>query len=114
MADNPAKKHKRATKAEHALRIDTIYGFLCDGKSRANILRAAAELWDVSERSTDDYIKAARVKLEDDCRMTREAFMAEALAGYRSIREKATKRGQYMCAKQCLDAQIALVGLDKK
>jgi hypothetical protein len=61
----------------------------------------------------DNYIAEARVKLEEDCRMSREAFMAEALAGYRSLREQAERRGQLMCAKQCLDAQIALVGLGK-
>ena len=114
MADNQAKKRKRATKAEHALRIDTVYGMLCDGKSRANILLTTAELWNVSERTTDDYIAAARERLADDCKMTREAFMAEALAGYRSLREQAERRGQLMCAKQCLDAQIALVGLGKQ
>ena len=113
MADKPAKKHKRATKAEHAQRIATVYGLLCDGKARANILQIADEMWGVSVSSTDDYIAAARARLEEDCRITREAFMAEALAGYRSLREQAERRGQLMCAKQCLDAQIALVGLVK-
>ena len=84
---------------------------LCDGKSRSQILLATAELWDVSERTTDDYLAAARIKLEDDCKLSRQAFMAEALAGYRSLREQAERRGQLMCAKQCLDAQLALVGL---
>ena len=95
------------------MRIATVYGLLCDGKSRANILQIADEMWGVSISSTDDYIAAARTRLEDDCKITREAFMAEALAGYRSLREQAERRGQLMCAKQCLDAQIALVGLAK-
>jgi len=114
VAEKPAKKHKRATKAEHAMRIATVYGLLCDGKSRANILQIADEMWGVSISSADDYIAAARSRLEDDCKITREAFMAEALAGYRSLREQAERRGQLMCAKQCLDAQIALVGLTGK
>ena len=32
---------------------------------------------------------------------------------YDSLRAQAERRGQLMCAKQCLDAQIALVGLAK-
>ena len=104
---------KKPTKNEKLLRVDTVYSMLCDGKSRTDIIRQCAELWDVGERSADNYIAEARVKLEEDCRITREAFMAEAMAGYRSLREQAERRGQLMCAKQCLDAQIALVGLGK-
>ena len=87
---------------------------LCDGKSRTDIIRNCSELWEVGERTADNYIAEARVKLEDDCRMSREAFMAEALAGYRSIREQAERRGQLMCSKQALDAMVQLVGLTGK
>jgi hypothetical protein len=96
------------------MRISTVYGMLCDGNSRTTIIQKTAEIWQISERTSDAYIAEARVKLEEDCRITREAFMAEALAGYRSIREQAERRGQLMCAKQCLDAQTALVGLGSK
>ena len=104
---------KKSTHNEKLLRVDTVYGMLCDGKSRTDILRSCAELWDIAPRMADNYIAEARVKLEEDCRMSREAFMAEALAGYRSLRSQAERRGQLLCAKQCLDAQIALVGLTK-
>ena len=87
---------------------------LCDGNSRTTIIQKTAEIWQISERTTDSYIAEARVKLEEDCRITREAFMAEALAGYRSIREQAERRGQLMVAKTCLDAQTALVGISTK
>ena len=87
---------------------------LCDGNSRSTIIQTSADSWGVSERTTDSYIAEARVKLEEDCRITREAFMAEALAGYRSIREQAERRGQLMVAKTCLDAQTALVGITPK
>ena len=113
MAKKPEKKVGRCTKAQLAQRIDTVYGMLCDGFSRAKIVKLADELWGVCSSSADDYIAKARVMLEEDCRMTREAFMAEAMAGYKSIREQAERRGQLMCAKQCLDAQITLVGLAK-
>ena len=105
---------KKPTKDQKLLRVDTVYGMLCDGKSRTDILRQSAELWDISTRTCDSYIAEARIKLEEDCQLTRQAFMAEALAGYRSLRAQAERRGQLMCAKQCLDAQIALVGLTGK
>ena len=106
---------KRSTKSEKEFRVATIYGLICDGKSNTQIFRFAADEsgWGVSERQVENYIADARKRLELDCQITREAFMAEALAGYRSLREQAERRGQLMCAKQCLDAQIALVGLAK-
>jgi len=96
------------------LRIDTVYGMLCDGKSRTDVLRQCAEVWKVSERMADNYIAKARVLLEDDCRMSREAFMAEALAGYRSIREQAERRGQLMVAKTCVDSMVDLTHIKSK
>ena len=95
------------------LRIDTVYGMLCNGKSRTDILLKCAELWNISERQAENYIARGRAKLEEDCRMTREAFMAEALAGYRSIREQAERRGQLMVAKTCLDSMVDLTSVKK-
>ena len=102
---------KKTSRSEKEFRVATIYGMLCDGKSRTSILQLASETWDVSNRTADSYIQEARVRLEQDCKITREAFMAEALAGYRSIREQAERRGQLMVAKTCLDAQTTLIGL---
>ena len=113
VAERPTKKHKRATKAQHALRIDTVYGMLCDGESRSNILLAAAEMWEVSERTTDDYIAAARKKLEEDSSITREALMAEAFAAYRQLRIASQRRGQMMAALKAVENMTNLAGLNK-
>lgn len=86
---------------------------LCDGKSRSNIILTGSEMWNVTERTMDEYISVARSKLEADCSITREAFMAEALAGYRSLREQAERRGQLMCAKQCIDSMVDLTAIKK-
>ena len=96
------------------LRIDTIYSMLCEGKSRANIILFTAEVWGVTERQTDTYLGEARKKLELECSMSREAFMAEALAGYREIRDSAQRRGQLMCAKQCIDSMVDLTHIKGK
>ena len=106
-----AKRSQKPTKAEKTVRVDTVYGMLCEGIARANIILNCAEMWGVGERTADNYISEARIRLEQDCRMTREAFMAEALAGYREIRSRAEARGQLMVAKTALDAMVDLVGL---
>ena len=87
---------------------------LCKGKSRTDVIQTASELWDVTERTADEYLKVARQQLYDDASMSREAFMAEALAGYRELRSMANARGQLMCSKQCLDSMVSLVGLTAK
>ena len=86
---------------------------LCQGKSRTDVIRVCAEVWQVGERTADEYLAIARAKLEQDCAMSRDAFMAEALAGYRSIREQAEKRGQFMVAKTCLDSMVDLTSVKK-
>ena len=80
-------------------------------RSRTDVIQFAAETWDVSERTGDQYIFDARERLEADCQITREALLAEALAGYRSIRQQAERRGQLMVAKSCLDATLDIVGI---
>ena len=103
----------RSTKAETEQRIAVVYGLLTDGRSRYEIQQYAADEtnWDVHLRTVDVYIKEARERMMKDCEIQREAFMAEALQGYRSIRTQAERRGQFMVAKSCIDAQVALVGL---
>ena len=84
---------------------------LVDGRSRTEILQFSAETWQISERTGDQYIADARDRLFNDAQITREALLAEALAGYRSIRQQAERRGQLMVAKSCLDATLAVVGV---
>ena len=102
---------KKSTKSEKEFRVAAIYGMLVDGRSRTDILQYSAETWQVSERTGDQYIADARKRLEQDCQITREHLLAEALAGYRSIRQQAERRGQLMVAKSCLDATLDIVGI---
>ena len=86
---------------------------LCENKAYTEILRFGTEEsgWGVCERQIDNYIKDARELQRKDCDISREAFMAEALAGYRELKAAASRRGQLMCAKQCLDAMVDLARL---
>jgi hypothetical protein len=104
-------KSKRPTKADKSFRVDAVYSMLVDGHSRSDVIQFCAENFDVGERCTDNYIADARERLNQDCQITREALLAEALAGYRSIRQQAERRGQLMVAKSCLDATLDIVGI---
>ena len=67
--------------AEKKFRVDSVYGLLCDGASRANIIQFCSENWDVGERTADNYIAGAREQIEQDCLLSRQQFLAETLAG---------------------------------
>lgn len=105
---------KKSTQAEKRLRVDTVYGMLADGASRTSILQLAAEKWDVSERTGDAYIAEARQLIERDCELSRPAFLAEALAGLRLVRQTAARRGQHQVVVNAIRLQAELVGLTQK
>lgn len=103
----------RSTAAESEFRCNTVYGLLVDGKSRGEIIQFGADNWKIGTRQIDTYIERARIKLEEDCKLTRPQFLAEALAGLRSIRQQAERRGQLMVATNVIRLQCELIGLTK-
>ena len=102
----------RSTAAETELRCNTVYGLLVEGKSRGEIVQFGTKTWKVSDRQIDDYIQRARIKIEEDCKLTRPQFLAEALVGLRSIRQQAERRGQLQVAINALNLSARLVGMD--
>jgi len=104
----------RSTAAVALLRTQTIYGMLCDGKSRSEILRFVTEEWKLSERMGEDYLARAYALLEKDCEMARPAFLSELLGGIRSIRQQAERRGQMQVALNAIRLQAELTGLAAK
>ena len=103
----------RSTAAETEFRVNTVYGLLVDGKSRADIMQFAAENWRLKDRMVDELISRARLKIEEDCKLSRPQILAEALAGLRSIRQQAERRGQLMVATNAIRLQCELIGLTK-
>jgi hypothetical protein len=104
----------RSTAAVVKFRVDTVYGLLCQGKSRAEILQFSANNWKISDRSTDELIARARAQLDQDAELTRPAFLAEVLGRLRTLEGAASKRGQLMVALNCIRLQCELVGLSDK
>ena len=105
---------KKATFAETEFRTNTVYGLLVEGRSRSDIIQFVAENWQLTERQADNYIAKARVKIEQDCELSRPQFLAEALAGLRSIRQQAERRGQMQVAINAIRLQAELVGMAKQ
>jgi len=102
---------KKSTHAEVDLRVTEVYGLLLKGYSRAQIIQFAADSWQVTERQADTYIARARLRIEADCNLSRPAFLAECLAGIRTIRQKAEADKQHQTALNAIKLQAELTGL---
>ena len=108
-------KGKKSTFAEKARRVREVYGLLSNAAPRQEILlQYAAENWDVSERTADEYIKEARILIEKDCEMSRQAFLGECLSRLRNYEQQAAKRGQLQVATNSVRLQAELIGLSPK
>ena len=105
---------KKSTTAEKSFRVSTVYGLLCDGMSRADILQFCADNWDIKERNADTYIAEARALIEQDCSLSRQAFLAETIASLRQVRQSAGRRGQHQVVVNAIRLQAELVGLTGK
>ena len=61
----------------------------------------------------DQYIQWARERIEKDCELSRQAFLAEALSRLRNYEQQAAKRGQMQVATNSVRLQAELIGLTK-
>jgi hypothetical protein len=104
---------KKPTKSEKEFRVSTVYGLLCDGWARTQIIQFSSENWEVGERTADNYIQAARDRIDTDCQMSRQAFLAEAISRLRNYEQQAAKRGQMQVATNSVRLQAELIGLCK-
>lgn len=102
----------RSTAAEVNFRVDTVYGLLTEGQSRGQIIQFCANQWNVDTRQIDNYIKRARIRLEEDAAMTRPSWIAEALGRLRTYEQSAYKRGQTQVAINAVQLQAKLIGLE--
>ena len=59
----------------------------------------------------DKYIQEARVIIDQDCNLSRQAFLAECLERLRNYEQQAAKRGQMQVATNSVKLQAELVGL---
>ena len=104
---------KKPTVAEKTRRVNEVYGLLASGASRSQILQHCAEKFNVETRCADGYISLAREMIEKDCEMSRPAFLAEALAGLRKVRQLAESKGNHQVVVNAIRLQAELVGLNK-
>ena len=86
---------KKCTNAEMALRVRKVGELILMGASRCEIIRFAAEKWDVGERMVDTMMERARAQFEKDWDIERPAMVAQQLARMQLVTKHAFKNEDF-------------------
>jgi len=105
------ERPQKPTQAELSQRVNQIHQLLVAGISRATILQHAADKWGCSERTADDYIARARVRLEKSLSVDRMANLSIALERLTSIFERTMRVQDYQRAIAAQRELNLLLGL---
>lgn len=110
--ENKPKK-KKATKAEINNRINTIADMILQGFTRAQILQFVTEKtdWEISERTTDYYIRKARDKFETDAEINRRYELGRAMKRLDDLYRRNMAIQDYKAALQVQKERSTITGL---
>lgn len=100
---------KKSTNVEIDERVNTVYDLLLRAYSRTQILRYAAETWDVSERQAELYMSRARQLMQLDAELERPQWLAAAVARLADYERQAREKGNLSIAIKALEDQAKLL-----
>ena len=100
---------KKSTNAEIDERVNTVYDLLLRAYSRTQILRYAAETWNVSERQAELYMSRARQLMQLDAELERPQWLAAAVARLADYERQAREKGNLSIAIKALEDQAKLL-----
>ncbi len=100
---------KKSTNVEIDERVNTVYDLLLRAYSRTQILRYAAETWNVSERQAELYMSRARQLMQLDAELERPQWLAAAVARLADYERQAREKGNLSIAIKALEDQARLL-----
>jgi hypothetical protein len=100
---------KKSTNVEIDERVNTVYDLLLRAHSRTQILRYAAETWQVSERQAELYMSRARQLMQLDAELERPQWLAAAVARLQDYEREARAKGNLSIAIKALEDQAKLL-----
>ena len=100
---------KKCTKSESEDRVNAIYDLLLRANSRTQIIRYAAENWELGERQTEHYIARARELQKLDAALERPEWLVSAVARLQDYEREARTKGNLGLAVKALETQAKLL-----
>lgn len=105
----------RGTKAEKARRVHKVCQMLLREMDRESIILAAEQLgWNVSTRTIDTYMAAARRRIEEAAAEQRTFLIGQALARFGMVFGEAFREKDYRSAISAENSIVELFGLKTK
>jgi hypothetical protein len=100
---------KKSTNVEIDERVNAVYDLLLRAYSRTQILRYAAETWNVADRTAETYIQRARQLMQLDAELERPQWLAAAIARLQEYERRAADSNQLGVALKALEDQAKLL-----
>lgn len=105
---------KKGTKAEVELRVQTVYEMILKGATRPFIMRYAAEKWDLSERTVDEYMCRARDIIRETFEdRDRERLIIDTIAKLSDLYVKNYTIEDFRECRNILESRSKLLGLNE-
>ena len=105
---------KRCTKIEKSQRIAQLVKLICNGAVTSEMLRYAADQWDLSTRQGESYIAEARKIIINDINLDRKTVVAEMMAVCRTIIRKGMQGTNYNAVLGAINTIDRMGGLSPK
>ena len=105
---------KRCTKVDKAQRIAQLVRLISNGAVTSEMLRYAADQWDLSTRQAESYIAEAREIIINDINLDRKVVVAEMMAVCKTIIKKGMQGGNYNAVLGAINSIDRMGGLSPK
>jgi hypothetical protein len=106
-------KDGKATKFGREAQITQVMAWMTRGYSRQDILAESASIWGLGKTSTDNLIRAARVKfVEQYQEVEREQIVAESLDRYNFLYKEGINTRQLAVSIAAQQAMAKMIGVD--
>ena len=115
MAKKEEKKFTpRSSKATNEARVNQVYKWISECKTRPEMIEIAGAQWGVGRGQVDNYIKKAREQITKDWTIDRKEYVTQLSQKLEHVARKSLESGQNSNAIGAYGLQARILGIDGK
>ena len=111
---NERKFTPRSTKATNEARVNQVYQWISECKTRPEMIEYAESQWGVGRGQVDSYIKKAREQITKDWTIDRKEYVTQLSQKLEHVARKSLDSGQHSNAIGAYGLQARILGIDGK
>ena len=104
----------RVNKATAEARVNLIYQWISECKTRPEIIELGSAQWGVGRGQIDNYIKQAREQITKDWTIDRKEYVTQLSQKLEHVARKSLDSGQHSNAIGAYGLQARILGIDGK